>query len=109
MWQKAHALVLEVYKITSHFPKEETYGLSSQFRRSSVSVTANIAEGFKKKSNLDKLRFYNIAQGSLEETTYYVILSKDLNYLSNEEWSKIDGLSKEVSRLLNSFYKSISK
>jgi four helix bundle protein len=75
VWQKAHALVLHIYAHTSGFPKEEVYGLTSQFRRAAVSTAANIAEGYKKRGVLDKLRFYNIAQGSLEEVRYYLILS----------------------------------
>lgn len=79
VWQKAHKFVLEVYKISQLFPKNEQYGLTSQFRRSAVSIPANIAEGFKKRGQADKARFFNIAQGSLEETRYYLILINDLN------------------------------
>jgi four helix bundle protein len=74
-WQKAHTLVLEIYKLTEDFPKLELFGLTSQIRRSAVSIAANIAEGYKKKNNLDKARFFNISQGSLEETLYYLILA----------------------------------
>src|SRR5688572_30544052 len=80
VWQKAHQLVLDVYKETKSFPKEELYGLTSQVRRASVSVAANIAEGFKKKGSADKMRFMNIAQGSLSETEYYLMLAADLSY-----------------------------
>lgn len=104
VWQKAHILVIEVYKFTENFPKTEIYCLTSQIRRSVISVPANIAEGFIKKSDIDKLRFLNIAQGSLEETRYYLILSKDLNY---GESNKIILLLEEVSKLLNAFIKSI--
>lgn len=106
VWQKAHEFVLLVYKSTSTFPKIETYGLTSQFRRASVSIAANIAEGFKKKGKKDKLRFYNISQGSLEECRYYIRLSKDLNYL--EDNSKLKLLLEDTSRLLNAYYKAIS-
>jgi four helix bundle protein len=81
VWQKAHALVLEVYRMTAGFPHEERYGLVSQMRRAAVSVPANIAEGFKKRGPRDKVNFYNIAQGSLEELRYYFILTRDLGYL----------------------------
>lgn len=74
VWQKAHQLVLAIYNYTESFPKQEIFGLTAQFRRASISVPANIAEGFKKKSKLDKMRFMNIAQGSLEECRYYLIL-----------------------------------
>ena len=75
-WQKAHEFVLMVYRETKNFPDFEKFGLCSQFQRAAVSIPANIAEGYKKMSKADKLRFYNIAQGSLEECRYYVLLSK---------------------------------
>lgn len=75
VWQKAHQLVLDVYAMTRRFPREEMFGLSSQMRRAAISVPANIAEGFKKSGKPDKLRFYNIAQGSLEEVRYYLLLA----------------------------------
>ena len=80
VWQKAHAFVLAVYRLTKSFPREEAYGLTSQFRRAAVSIAANIAEGFRKRGSADKLRFLNIAQGSAEECRYYLILAKDLGY-----------------------------
>ena len=80
IWKRAHAWVLKIYKFSENFPKHELFGLSSQLRRAAVSVPANFAEGFKKLSKADKLRFYNIAQVSLEECRYYFILARDLNY-----------------------------
>jgi len=80
VWQKAHHFVLNVYRISKNFPREEVYGLTSQFRRAAISVAANIAEGFKKKGRADKVRFMNIAEGSLEECRYYLILTQDLGY-----------------------------
>ncbi len=74
LWRKAHASVLAIYTFTSKFPNHELFGLNSQLRRAAVSVPANFAEGFKKLGVADKLRFYNIAQGSLEECRYYLIL-----------------------------------
>ena len=82
VWQKAHALVLRVYKLTKSYPKDELFGLTSQMRRAAVSVPANIAEGFSKKGKPDKARIFNIAQASLEELRYYFILSKDLGYVA---------------------------
>ncbi len=79
VWQKAHKFVLGVYKLSEGFPKTEVYGLTSQLRRAAVSIPANIAEGFKKRTKPDKARLMNIAQGSLEECRYYLILTKDLN------------------------------
>ena len=80
LWKKAHAWVLDVYRFTEGFPKHEMFGLTSQLRRAAVSVPDNFAEGFQKTSRADKVRFYNIAQGSLEESRYYLILARDLNY-----------------------------
>lgn len=105
MWKKTHRLVLETYALTNSFPKSGIYGLTSQLRRSAVSIPANIAEGFKKRGKADKIRFLNIAQGSLEETRYYFILARDLNYGNTEELlNKIE----EVSKILESYSKSIS-
>ena len=80
VWQKAHEFVLGVYKFSEGFPKAETYGLTAQLRRAAVSVPANIAEGFRRRGKPDKVRFLNIAHGSLEECRYYLILAKDLDY-----------------------------
>jgi four helix bundle protein len=80
VWQKAHAWVLGVYRFTESFPKHELFGLTSQLRRAAVSVPANFAEGFNRRGAADKLRFYNIAQGSLEECPYFFILTRDLGY-----------------------------
>ncbi|NOY00440.1 MAG: four helix bundle protein [Verrucomicrobia bacterium] len=104
VWQRAHAFVLEVYRITQSYPKTEMYGLVSQFRRAAVSIPANIAEGFKKASSADKARFLNIAEGSLEECRYYLILSNDLHYINNQNlWE----LSDEVGKLLNGYRSAI--
>jgi len=100
VWQKAHSFVLIVYRISGTFPKHEIFGLSSQFRRAAVSIAANIAEGFRKRSNADKIRFYNIAQGSLEECRYYLVLTKDLDYSDTSE-AKL--LLQEVSKLLEAY------
>ena len=102
VWQKAHKFVLDIYKITKCFPKEEMYGLTSQMKRASVSIPANIAEGFKKKGKADKLRFYNIAQGSIEEMKYFLLLSNDLNYSNTENLEKdISEISKMIESYIN--------
>ena len=106
-WQKAHQFVLHVYAATEHFPNTEKYALCSQFQRAAVSIAANIAEGYKKKSLNDKLRFYNISQGSIEECRYYIILSRDLKYINNNELSVLKDSLEEVSKVLNSYCKSI--
>lgn len=105
VWQKGHEFVLEVYKLTKLFPKEEMYGLTSQFRIAAVSITANISEGYKRTSNKEKLRFYNIAQASLEECRYFLILSNNLDYMSSN--TKQVELIEQVSKLLNGYCKSI--
>ena len=104
VWQKAHEFVLEVYKITVSFPRQETYGIVSQMRRAAVSIAANIAEGFRKRSKRDKARLMNVAQGSIEESRYYLILSHDLGYAKTE--AIMDKLE-EVSRLLEGYSKAI--
>ena len=104
VWQKAHQLVLLVYKLSKKFPKEERYCLTSQLRRASISVAANISEGYVKRTRPDKIRLLNIAQGSLEECRYYILLSSDLEYGFDD---KIDSLSEEVSKLLNAYLKAI--
>ncbi|BAZ43662.1 S23 ribosomal protein [Chondrocystis sp. NIES-4102] len=106
VWQKAHQLVLSIYRFSQNFPTSETYGLTSQLRRASVSIPANIAEGFKRKTLTDKLRFLNIAQSSLEEGRYYLILSADLNY---GDPGKLMLHLEEVSKLLDSYSNKINQ
>ena len=104
VWQKSHQLTLLVYRVSSAFPKTELYGLVSQLRRAAVSVSANIAEGFKRRKNPDKARCMNIAQGSLEECRYYIILSKDLSYGYHQS---LEALSAEISKILTACIKSL--
>lgn len=104
VWQKAHALVLVVYTMTRLFPREELFGLTSQMRRSAMSVPANIAEGFKRRGRADKVRVLNIAEASLEELRYFLILAADLGYTqqgSNSEQAE------EVARMLSAYATSI--
>jgi four helix bundle protein len=104
VWQRAHNFVLAVYGFTAKFPREEIYGLTSQMRRAAVSIPANIAEGYAKTGVRDKLRFLNIAQGSLEECRYYLTLARDLNL--NDD-PKMTALIEETSKLLNAYAKAI--
>jgi four helix bundle protein len=104
VWQKAHRFVLEVYTLTAAFPKQETYGLSLQMRRAAVSIPANIAEGFRRRSKPDKARFMNMAEGSVEECRYFLILAKDLGYADTRTLS---AALEEVSRLLNAYSTAI--
>lgn len=100
IWQKAHQFVLSVYNYSDYFPQKEVSGLTSQFRRAAISIPANIAEGFTKKSKADQARLLNIAQGSLEECRYYLILAKDLGYGDNPE---LMPLLEEVSKMLEKY------
>lgn len=104
VWQKAHEFVLQVYCVSARFPKSELYGLTSQFRRAAVSVPANIAEGFRRRTKADKARLLNVAQGSLEECRYYLILTADLGYIDSR--TLMDQLE-EVSKLLASYSSAI--
>lgn len=107
-WQKSHQFVLLVYRITNSFPVHERFGLCSQFQRAAVSIPANIAEGYKKLGRADKLRLMNVAQGSLEECRYYILLSKDLNYITDNDYYKLTWSIEEVSKMLNAYCKSIA-
>jgi len=104
VWQKAHVFVLSIYRVTESFPKREDYGLTSQLRRAAVSIPANIVEGFRKRGKLDKARFMNTAEGSIEECHYYLILAQDLGYC---ESGQLTEKLNEVSRLLNAYSKAI--
>jgi four helix bundle protein len=104
VWQKAHQLVLAVYRLTDAFPKHELFALTSQLRRAAVSIPANVAEGFRRRGLKDKIRFFNIAEGSLEEVQYYFILAKDLGYADT---NLITEQANEVSRLLDSYSRTM--
>jgi len=107
VWQEAHQLVLRVYEITRKFPNDEKFGLVSQMRRAALSIPANIAEGFKRRGLQDKIRFYNTAEGSLEELKYFFIVSKDLHYIDSnaEELTRAD----VIGRLLNGLIASTER
>lgn len=101
VWQLSHSFTLEVYKITSGFPKEELYGLSSQIRRASSSIPTNITEGCGRNSDKEFNQFLNIALGSACETEYLLILSKDLNYLSLEIFNDLE---KQINHIKSKIY-----
>jgi len=105
VWKKAHQWVLEIYRFTDSFPAREQFGLTSQLRRAAISIPANIAEGFKRRGNPDKARFYNIAQGSIEECRYYSILAKDLGYGDTKMLAEN---LEEVSRLLEVYMRRVA-
>jgi len=100
VWRKAHEFVLGVYAFTAGFPRGETYGLAAQMRRAAVSIPANIAEGFRRRGRVDKARFMNMAEGSVEESRYYLILAHDLGY---GDTAKLSSALEEVSRMLNAY------
>lgn len=104
VWKESHQIVLRVYALTKKFPDDERFGLVSQMRRAAVSIPANIAEGFKRRGLQDKIRFYNVAEGSLEELKYFFILSKDLAYLASntDELSRADTVGKLLYGLIAS-------
>jgi four helix bundle protein len=107
VWKEAHKLVLMIYKTTTGFPTHELYGLVSQMRRAAVSIPANIVEGFKRRGAQDKIRFYNIAETSLEELKYYLLLSRDLTYVQDN--LALAEQAESVSRLLYRFIESIQQ
>lgn len=101
IWQQSHALVLEIYPLTARFPTDERFGLVSQLRRAAASVPSNIAEGSKKASNADYARFLNIAEASLAETEYLLILSRDLGYTDAATVEPMYGRIAELARMLH--------
>ncbi|RNC64676.1 four helix bundle protein [Proteiniphilum sp. X52] len=109
VWQKGHQFVLDIYRITRRFPEEERFGIVSQMRRAAISITANIAEGYRKFGKKDKLRFFNISQGSLAEIYNYLILSKDLQYISRNDYDLFQVQWIELDKLIRAYCAKISK
>lgn len=109
VWKKGHLLVLEIYKLTQRFPKEELYGITSQIRRAVSSITANIAEGFERFHFKDKIRFYYQARGSIAEVQNFLLLAKDLNFINLDECKVSGEKANEVRKLLNGLIRSLEK
>ena len=105
IWKESHKLVLDIYKVTAKFPKEEQYGLISQIRRAAISIPTNIVEGHSKGSGKDFIRFLYISRGSLEEIKYLLQLSKDLNYINNHIFEELFQRLSKLSLQLNNFIK----
>lgn len=103
VWEKGHQLTLEIYKVTKDYPSDERFGLISQMRRSSASVPTNIAEGCGRPRNTELKRFMEISMGSLSELEYQVFLSKDLGYLSSDQFTFLQNLVTELKKMLSSF------
>ena len=101
VWQRAHALVLEIYRISAGFPPEERFALTSQLRRALTSVPANIAEGSRRQGQQEYSRFLNIAQGSAAEAEYLLILSRDLGYVSPPVFDRLSADLDEIARMLH--------
>jgi four helix bundle protein len=107
VWQKAHSLTMNVYKATSAFPREEVYGLISQIRRASVSIPANIAEGCGRSGAAEFGHFLQIAAGSASELEYHLLLAFELTFLSEKDYTVLDGQVNEVKRMLNTLLQKL--
>jgi four helix bundle protein len=108
VWEKAHSLTLRIYSVTRRFPKEELYGLTSQMRRASSSIAANIAEGCGRKTDADFCRFLVVALGSGAELEYHLLLAHDLKLLTDVEYESLQQELTEVKKMLNSFIHKLS-
>ena len=104
-WKEGHKLVLEIYKITKTFPKDEQFGLTNQLRRAAVSFTSNIAEGFSRNSYKEKLQFYSMALGSLTEIQNQLLVAKDIGYITREEFDKIAKQTITINKITNGLIK----
>ncbi len=104
-WKEGHKLVLEIYQITKEFPKEETFGLTDQLKRASVSLTSNIAEGFSRNSYREKLQFYSMALGSLTEIQNQLLIARDIGYLNTTKFNSLAEKTIIISKLINGLIK----
>jgi four helix bundle protein len=107
VWQKAHELTLEIYRLTEKFPRSEHFGIISQMRRAAASVSANIAEGFGRRTTNELLRCLQISRGELEETRYFLILSRDLGYISAADFGSMNDRCDSVGQLINALGRSL--
>src|SRR5580698_7970790 len=101
VWDEAHRLTLSVYRVTQAFPKEERFGLTSQIRRASASIPANLAEGCGRRSDGEMGRFVQIAMGSGAELSYHLLLARDLGFVMNEQYIELSADLEEVMRMLS--------
>jgi len=104
-WKEGHKMVLEIYKITQKFPKEEIFGLTNQLRRAAVSFTSNIAEGFSRNSYKEKVQFYSMALGSLTEVQNQLLITKDISYITKDEFYKIADITVNANKITNGLIK----
>lgn len=100
-WKEGHKLVLIIYKITQHFPKEETFGLVSQMRRAAISITSNIAEGFSRKTSKEKSQFYSMVLGSITELQNQLLVCRDVGYISKEKFMDVADKTITVKKLVH--------
>jgi len=107
VWEKAHFFILEVYNKTKSFPKEESFGITSQIRRASVSIANNIAESCGRNSKKEMFNFFNISVGSASEVEYLLLLSSDLSYLKDNDYNNLNNLFIEVRKMLNAYMQKI--
>jgi four helix bundle protein len=107
VWQKAHTLTLNIYRISGNFPENERFGLTSQIRRGAASIAANIAEGCGRNGDKELARFLDIAQGSAMEVSYHALLAKDLNYLAENDFFTLETSISEVRRMLWAFTEKV--
>jgi four helix bundle protein len=105
-WKEGHKLVLQIYKLTDTFPKKELFSLTNQMRRSCISITSNISEGFSRRTKKDKVQFYYMAIGSMTELQNQLLISKDLGYMSKTDFMMVANQSVDVHKLLNGMIKS---
>jgi four helix bundle protein len=108
VWEKAHSLTLQVYRITKNFPSDEQFGLTVQLRRAAASVPTNIAEGCGRDSERELARFMSIAGGSASEVEYQLLLAYDLNYIQDETYRELNQQVNDVKRMLNSFIQKLN-
>jgi four helix bundle protein len=109
VWIKAHSLTLDVYRLTRAFPRDEIYGLTSQIRRASASVGANLAEGCGRRSDAELRRFVQIARGSANELEYHLLLARDLQLLGDAEFRNFEARTLEIQRMLASLAQRLQK
>jgi four helix bundle protein len=107
VWQKAHEMTMDTYRVTAAFPREEMYGLTSQLRRAAASIGANIAEGCGRRSDGEMCRFLQIARGSASEAEYHFLLARDLHFLPEKDFQKLTRQADELQRMLTGLMQSV--
>lgn len=109
VWNKAHNLTLELYRLSQRFPREELYGITGQLRRAAVSIGANLAEGCGRRTSAELARFVRIALGSASELDYHLLLARDLEFMSSDDFNRTEKHLTEVRKMLTSFLNSVEE